>query len=184
MQYHTALIILHRPARNMLQGPEIGQSEAIRVCYQALETITKLLRSFSRNYRYNCLPLTFVYILASASSVVLMKQHIECLSWDDPRISKPLELVSEAVEDIAQTWPCARQVAIAISAAKSATISDPVHANSSSGYDVMATIAAGGGYEFDQSTQFNLDDMENIEDFLNPGGYFNDLLDWSNATFP
>jgi len=45
-----------------------------------------------------------VHILASASSVVLMRQHIAELEWSDPLVAGPLDLILEAVEGVAQTW--------------------------------------------------------------------------------
>lgn len=105
MQFHTAMIILHRPPRHVFNSPKISTSEDVATCYQSLDDIVKLLKSFSRNYNYNYLPVTFVHILASASSVVLMKQHIGNLDWNDPLVSMPLDLILEAVDGISQTWP-------------------------------------------------------------------------------
>jgi hypothetical protein len=117
MLYHTSMILLHRPPRGLFQDLKIASSDDVKICYESLEAITRLLASYSRNYQYRPLPITFVHMLASTASIILMKRYIESSSWDDPVISKPLDLVLEAIDGISQTWPCAKQVRGIIAAA-------------------------------------------------------------------
>jgi hypothetical protein len=102
MLYHTSMILLDRPPRSLFQDRKVASSDDVKICYESLEAITRLLGSYSRNYQYNPLPITFVHMLASTASVVLMKQYIESSSWDYPAISKPLDLVLEAIDGISQ----------------------------------------------------------------------------------
>jgi hypothetical protein len=182
MQYHAAMIILHRPPRHLFQEPKITSSEDVETCYQSLESIIRLLKIYSRNYHYNYLPVTFVHILASASSVILMKQYIGGLSWDDLSISKPLELVLNAVDGISQTWPCAGQVKRVITVARTSSVQSVTQTESPESFDLMAGLAGGNNYD---PMDFDLGlEIENIEDLLNPNGIFDDILDRNNVFFP
>lgn len=171
MLYHTAMIILHRPPRNLFKNPKIATSQDVKICYESLEAIIKLLRIYSRNYQFSHLPFTFVHILASAASIILMKRFIEGSSWDAIEVAKPLGLVIDAIEAISQTWPCANQVRAVIDTAMksgsgggSGTQSDERNESPES-FDLMTGIPepvavgdimsggvdGGGGMSFDMS---------------------------------
>ncbi|KAL3426637.1 transcription factor [Phlyctema vagabunda] len=110
MVFHTAVIILRRPARHVLQDASSVPQEDINTCYESLDVIVRLLKVYSRHYDYSHLPLTFVHTLASAASVILMKRYITATTWDDSEIVKPLELILGAIDKVSITWPCVKQV--------------------------------------------------------------------------
>jgi hypothetical protein len=176
MMYHTALIILHRPPRNLFRDPAIASSEDVKTCYDSLDSIVKLVGIYSRQHQYSHLPLTFVHILASAASVVLMKRHIERSSWDEPGISKPLGVILDALDGIFQTWPCAKQVRGVIdSAMKEGTPSETSRNKSPEGFDLMTGLTGlpcvGSDDFLSGEFGFNMDDADigfyMNEDFLN-----------------
>lgn len=141
MMFHTAMIILHRPPRHLFQNPDIAHSEDIEYCYESLQAIVRLLRIYSRHYQYNKLPLTFVHTLASAASVILMKRYIDGTSWDDDTtVSRPLDLVLEAIDGISQTWTCARQVRDVIKAAMQNTNQENTRHETPESFDFMAGL--------------------------------------------
>jgi hypothetical protein len=140
MLYHTAMIILHRPPRNLLNDPKITTSHDVQICYESLEAINKLLRIYSRSYQYSHLPFTFVHILASAASIILMKRYIEDASWDAVEVAKPLGLVVDALENVSQTWPCANQVRAVIDTAMKGTSQDSLRNESPESFDLMTGI--------------------------------------------
>jgi hypothetical protein len=135
MLYHTAIIILHRPPRSVLKDPEVAVSQDVQTCYESLEAIIKLLRTYSRYYEYYDLPFTFVHTLATAASVLLMKRYIEDLSWDNVAVSKPLGHVLEAIDAVSQTWPCARQVRSVVNSAMEGPPQDKVGYTPSETFD-------------------------------------------------
>ena len=75
-------------------------------CYESLQAILKLLRSYSRFYKFSALPLDFVHTLSVAAGTILMKRSLENLPSDDSSISKAMETVLEAMQEIKYTWPC------------------------------------------------------------------------------
>jgi hypothetical protein len=174
MMYHTALIILHRPPRNLFRDPTISTSEDVKTCYESLEAILKLIGIYSRQHQYSHLPLTFVHILASAASIILMKQYIEGSSWIDLKVSKPLGLILDALDGISQTWPCAKQVRGVINSAMEGPPESETN-KSPEGFDLMTGLtglADGGNADFfDREFGFNMDDADigfyMNEDFLN-----------------
>lgn len=110
MVFHTVMIILHRPPTNMFNTPGVAESEDVEICYESLQAILRLMRSFSRFYRYRSLPLDFVYTLATAAGVVMMKRSLQKSSWTDPDIERSLSLILEAMNEIQTTWPCVKEV--------------------------------------------------------------------------
>lgn len=140
MLYHTAMIILHRPPRSLFRDPKIATSQDVQICYESLEAIIKLLRIYSRNYQYSHLPFTFVHILASAASIILMKRYIESSSWDAVDVAKPLGLVLDALENVSQTWPCANQVRAVIDTAMKSSGEDSARNESPESFDLMTGI--------------------------------------------
>lgn len=57
MVFHTAMIVLHRPPHHTLSQLGIDESEDVQICYESLQAILRLLRSYSRYYKYSALPL-------------------------------------------------------------------------------------------------------------------------------
>lgn len=142
------MIILHRPPRHLFKNPEIANSEDIEICYQSLQAIIRLLRIYSRHYKYSTLPLTFVHTLASAASVILMKRYIDGTTWDEDStstVSRPLDLVLEAVDGISQTWTCARQVRDVIITAVKGKGEEEMRNESPQSFDLMASLMEGEG---------------------------------------
>lgn len=104
------MIILHRPPSNVFDKPGVAESEDVEICYESLQAILRLMRSFSRFYRYRSLPLDFVQTLSTAAGVVLMKRYLQKASWTDPDIERSLSLILEAMNEIQNTWPCVREI--------------------------------------------------------------------------
>jgi len=94
----------------MFDKPGVAESEDVQVCYESLQAILRLMRSFSRFYRYRSLPLDFVQTLATATGIVLMKRYLQKASWTDPDIERSLSLLLEAMNDIQNTWPPVREI--------------------------------------------------------------------------
>jgi len=181
MMYHTALIILHRPPRNLFRDPAIASSEDVKTCYESLDAIVKLVGIYSRQHQYSHLPLTFVHILASAGSIVLMKRHIDGASWAQPEISKSLGVILDALDGISQTWSCAKQVrAVINSAMKEGTpeAGSSSRNKSPEGFDLMTGLAGlsevGNDDFLNGEFGFNMDDAD-------IGFYLNE--DYSNDPF-
>lgn len=110
MMFHTIMIILHRPPSHMFEKPGIAESEDVEICYESLQAILRLMRTFSRYYRYRSLPLDFVHTLSTAASTVMMKRFLQKASWSDPDIERALSLITLAMDEIQNTWPCVREV--------------------------------------------------------------------------
>ena len=187
--YHTALIILHRPPRNLFRDPAIASSEDVKTCCESLDAIVKLVGIYSRQHQYSHLPLTFVHILASAASVVLMKRHIEGASWAQPEVSKSLGVILDALDGISQTWPCAKQVRAVINSAMKEGTPEAGAGGSSrnkspEGFDLMTGLAGlpevGNDDFLNGEFGFNMDDAD-IGFYLNED-YLNDPFqgeEWS-----
>jgi len=110
MLFHTVMTILHRPPSNMFEKPEIAESEDVEICYESLQAILRLMRTYSRYYRYRSLPLDFVHTLSTAAGTVMMKRFLQGSSWDDPDIDRSLSLITEAMDEIQNTWPCVKEI--------------------------------------------------------------------------
>ncbi|PNH61290.1 hypothetical protein VD0001_g9724 [Verticillium dahliae] len=106
MVFHTGMIILHRPPRQQLDDAAIAAGEGVEVCYQSLAAILRLFKSYSRNYRFETLPLDFVHTLSAAAEVVMMKRFLERSTWDDKDISKPLAQILDVMEAVQNVYPC------------------------------------------------------------------------------
>lgn len=126
MVFHTVMIILHRPTSNMFEKPGVAESDDVEICYESLQAILRLMRSYSRFYRYRSLPLDFVHTLSTAAGTIMMKRFFQRASWSDPDIERSLSLVSEAMEEIQNTWPCVREIRdVVIQAQKTQTSMPP-----------------------------------------------------------
>ncbi|KAI1083869.1 fungal-specific transcription factor domain-containing protein [Whalleya microplaca] len=117
MLFHTAMIILHRPPRHLFTKPGIATSEDVEFCYESLQAMLKLLRSFSRFYNYAVLPLNFIHTLSVTAGTILMKRFLENLPADDSSISKAMDTVLEAMNAIRFTWPAIIEVRDSVVAA-------------------------------------------------------------------
>ena len=67
MVFHTAMIVLHRPPHHTLNQPGIDESEDVQICYESLQAILRLFRSYSRYYKYSALPLVRTLTAVSLS---------------------------------------------------------------------------------------------------------------------
>ncbi|EXV03105.1 Zn(2)-Cys(6) zinc finger domain protein [Metarhizium robertsii] len=105
MLFHTVMIILHRPPSNMFEKPGISESEDVEICYESLQAILRLMRSYARYYRYRSLPLDFAQTLSTATGAVMMKRFFQKSSWDDPEIERSLSLLTEAMDEIQNSLP-------------------------------------------------------------------------------
>ncbi|KAL5614170.1 hypothetical protein BROUX41_000008 [Berkeleyomyces rouxiae] len=110
MVFHTLMIILHRPPQQLFSKLGIGSSEDVEICYQSLNVLLRLMRSYSRYYDYRWLPLNFVHTLATAAGTVLMKRFLDKLSWDDQDVCKNLSFLINAMDSIVVTWPCVSKI--------------------------------------------------------------------------
>ncbi|KAK8039140.1 hypothetical protein PG993_007551 [Apiospora rasikravindrae] len=110
MVFHTAMIILHRPPRHLYGRPGMSQSEDVEICYESLQAIIRLLRSYSRYYKSSALPLDFVHTLSVAAGTVLMRKSLEDIPADDSSIVKSMETILDAMDGIKHTWPCIVEV--------------------------------------------------------------------------
>lgn len=178
MLYHASMIILHRPPRNMFKDPKIATSQDVKTCYESLEAIIKLLRIYSKHYQFSHLPFTFVHILASAASGVLMKRYIENSSWTEITIAKPLALITDSLSAVAQTWPCAKQVQGVINSAMKHSPQDNPRNESPQSFDLMTSFMSQDGMpsEFGEYEMGEVGDME-LYDFTDVP------FQWSDGSF-
>ncbi|KAF3003619.1 hypothetical protein E8E13_007435 [Curvularia kusanoi] len=109
MLFHTTMIILHRPSRQDFDDESVANGEGVEMCYQSLAAILKLLKTHGKYYRFDILPLDTVQTLASAAEIVMMRRHIDSLSWDDKEISRPMTQILEALEAMLEVFPCVRE---------------------------------------------------------------------------
>jgi hypothetical protein len=184
------MIILHRPPRQLFKDPKTSTSKDVGICYESLDSIIKLLRIYSRHYQYSPLPLTFVHILASTASVILMKRYINNSAWDDASISRPLDHVLEAIDGISQTWPCAKQVRGVITAAMEKSNKDNAQNDSPESFDFMAGLADDAnfnpmnldmGFEMDDANLGLFDPEAFLDADLQWNGDFIQPDDWEHA---
>ncbi|KAI0486871.1 fungal-specific transcription factor domain-containing protein [Xylaria cf. heliscus] len=109
--FHTVMTILHRPPSQLLQKP--GSSfdrDDIEICYESLGAMLRLIRHYGRFYSYKHLPLDFVQTLSTAAGTILMRRHLNNLPWNDAETTRSLDFVIQAMEDIKDTWPCAKEI--------------------------------------------------------------------------
>ncbi|RDW80004.1 hypothetical protein BP6252_04642 [Coleophoma cylindrospora] len=155
MVFHTAMIILRRPPRNSLRDPLQVPLEDVQTCYDSLDVIIRLLKIYSRHYKYSHLPLTFVHTLASAASVILMKRYLMSYEWTNPEISKPLDLVLNAIDVVADTWLCAKQIRQVLDVAMKAPAVSSSTKRSPGCFDFMAGAGLMDDLSFDE-VEFDL----------------------------
>lgn len=107
MQFHTSMIILHRPPRHLFTNPDISTSEDVEICYESLQAILRLMRSYSRLFRYDELPLDFVHTLSVAASTVLMRRWLD---GDVKQMEREMGQVLQAMLDVRETWPSVDEI--------------------------------------------------------------------------
>ncbi|KAF7563800.1 hypothetical protein G7046_g307 [Stylonectria norvegica] len=125
MVFHTVMIILHRPPSHMFEKAGVAESEDVEICYESLQAILRLMRTYNRHYRYRALPLDFVQTLSTAAGTVMMKRFFQGASWDDPDIARSLSLILEAMEEVELTWPCVTEIKDCIIRARHAQTTMP-----------------------------------------------------------
>ncbi|KAI0137378.1 fungal-specific transcription factor domain-containing protein [Xylariales sp. AK1849] len=110
MLFHTAMIILHRPPRHLFSKVGISQSEDVEICYESLQAMLRLMKNYSKFYKYTCLPLDFVHTLSVTAGTILMKKFMENVPKEDAGISRSMDIVLDAMEKIKYTWPCVVEI--------------------------------------------------------------------------
>ena len=161
MLFHTVMIVLHRPPSHVFEKDGIAESEDVEICYESLESILHLMRSYSRFYRYRSLPLDFVHILSTTAGTIMMKRFFQNASWDDPNVERPLSLVIEAMEEIQNTWPCVEEIKDFVVQARQAPTSLPP-SNPPSAPDLMNGLELGHG----SNEVYRLSGLDEVEDDL------------------
>ena len=176
------MIILHRPPRQSFRDPDISTSKDVEICYESLEANIKLLRTYSRQYNYRSLPFTFVHILASTASVILMKRYINKSLWDDTTILRQLEFVLEGLDAISQIWPCAKQVRGVITSTMQTPNREDDKSKSPGSFDFMAGLSEPANYNplnIDMGFEIDGDTLG----LFDPGEFMNDWVQWDDETF-
>lgn len=161
----------------MVRDPKIAASPDVTNCYESLEAIIKLLRVYSKHHRFSQLPCTFVHVLASAASVILMKRYIENTSWTDASIAKPLGLIQESLDAVAQTWPFANQIKRVINSAMKQQPQDNPQNESPQSFDLMTSFVTAGSNDGMQNEFGDFVEMD-MDAY-----YFAEPLQWSNGAF-
>lgn len=154
MLFHTVMIILHRPPSHMFEKPGIAESEDVEICYESLQAILRLMRTYSRHYRYRSLSLDFVQTLSTAAGTVMMKRFFQCASWDDSDIARSLSTILDAMEQVQHTWPCVGELKDYIVRARNAQAvmppEDPLNVP-----DLMNGLELGQGVTAELMAQWN-----------------------------
>ncbi|KAH6656394.1 fungal-specific transcription factor domain-containing protein [Truncatella angustata] len=158
MLFHTAMIILHRPPRHLFSKPGIAESEDVEICYESLQAMLRLMKIYSRYYKYSALPLDFVHTLSVTAGTILMKRYLEKASKEDAGISRAIEVVIDAMDSIKYTWPCIVEIRQSISKAME---SKPADQQDSQGRDPILDF----GFLGDFSAGVSLDVATNSSGF-------------------
>lgn len=158
MIFHTAMIILHRPPRHLFNKPGIADSEDVEICYESLQALLRLMKSYSRFYKYSALPLDFVHTLSVTAGTILMKRYLEKASKEDAGISRSMEVVLDAMDNIQHTWPCIVDIKDSVSQAME---SKPADQQERQGRDPVLDF----GFLGDFGAGVDLDMDTNVSDF-------------------
>lgn len=90
----------------------------MEICYESLHAILRLMRSYSRFYKFEHLPLDFVQTLSTAAGTILMQRRLEggtaASAARDLEESRSLRLVLDAMDAVQHTWPCVAEVKASI----------------------------------------------------------------------
>lgn len=104
-------MILHRPPPHLFAEPNIAGSEDVEICYESLQAVCRLIRSYSRYYNYEHLPLDFVHTLSTAASIVLMRRYFEnAPSASEAASCRSLALVQDAMDEVKNTHSCIKEI--------------------------------------------------------------------------
>lgn len=152
----------------MFEQPGISESEDVEICYESLQAILRLMRSYSRYYRYRSLPLDFVQTLSAAAGAVMMKRYLQGASWDDPDIERSLTLLTEAMDEIQNTLPCVKEIRDCVALARQTretTVPPAVPLNAP---DLMNGLELDGSATADFLSSFGGDDLGTLitDEFL------------------
>ncbi|OAL46678.1 hypothetical protein IQ07DRAFT_573374 [Pyrenochaeta sp. DS3sAY3a] len=109
MLFHTTMIILHRPPRHLLESPSNATLGEIEICNESLRALLKLMKTYSRYYRFRNLPIDFVHTLSTAAGILLMQRALD-QSHQEGDTSKSLDMVLSVIDEIKYTWPCATEL--------------------------------------------------------------------------
>ncbi|KAK0101391.1 hypothetical protein ONS95_006566 [Cadophora gregata] len=145
MVFHTGMIILHRPSRQHLDDEAVVRGDDVEVCYESLGAVLRLMRVYSKHYRFETLPLDFVHTLSAAAGVLLMKRYLEKSSWADKDISKPLGQILEAMTVVEIVWPCITEIKEGILETMSPTDGSDPQQEFVPDYNLMGMLEYGPG---------------------------------------
>lgn len=105
------MMILHRPPPHLFSEPNMAASEDVEICYESLQAVCRLIRSYSRYYRYEHLPLDFVHTLSTAASILLMQRYFEnAPGTSESTSSRSFALIQDAMDAIKNTHPCVKEI--------------------------------------------------------------------------
>lgn len=116
--YHTLLILLFRPPRRIISTQFAAFRGGFEICEQSLDSILLLLKAYSRDHGFDHLPVTFIHTAATATSIILLKLHVQRSSNSLNEATYQLEQISIAVDKLSKTWPAAIPVQTAVNEAK------------------------------------------------------------------
>lgn len=89
----------------------MAASEDVEICCESLQAVCRLIRSYSRYYRYEHLPLDFVHTLSTAASILLMRRYFEdAPGTSAPTSSRSFALIQDAMDAIKNTHPCIKEI--------------------------------------------------------------------------
>ncbi|KAH8662421.1 fungal-specific transcription factor domain-containing protein [Xylariales sp. PMI_506] len=181
MLFHTGMIILHRPPRQHLDDESVMHGEDVDICYESLAAILRLTKSYGRYYRYQYLPLDFVHTLSASAGVVMMKRYAEKSSWTETAISRPLELILEAMEAIQDVWPCVLEIKEGIlEAMKPQEQPETVQQEYELNFDLMDMLESGAG-ALPNPWSIATDAPSADLGFLVTDDFLNNSHNWDNA---
>lgn len=178
MLFHTGMIILHRPPKQYLDSEVVANGEDIEICYESLAAILRLIRSYTRYYNLELLPLSFVHTLSAASGVVMMKRYLEKSSWKDKDISKPLDTLLDAMKSIQRVWPCVMEIRKGIlDAIASENVGTPRTEDQTFNFSLMGMFENGVG---GLSSTWNMEEYDEAADlgFLVTDEFLNSEYAW------
>ena len=111
-----------------------------------------------------------------------MKRYIESSSWSDAEVSRPLNLVLGALDGIAKTWPCAKQVRGVINSAISGSTDESLRNESPQSFDLMTSLTGADYSSMNPDLDFEIDDV-NLGSFM-PDAFFGDGYQWDDNFNP
>lgn len=163
MLFHTAMIILHRPPRHLFSKPGIAESEDVEICYESLQAMLRLMKTYSRFYQYSALPLDFVHTLSVTAGTLLMKRFLENAQQEDTGIARAMQTILDAMDAIKYTWPCIVEIKESVAQAMEAQpaaqqemdVRDTVL-----DFGILVDFGAGAGGESDPAAAGHAEDFQ------------------------